>query len=68
MRRSMVTMLIGLTGLSTPLAAQGTGGGILSLGLAYTVGSGWQSVDCADAPVDDALLALAERLCNKHEA
>ena len=42
MRRSMVTMLIGLTGLSTPLAAQGTGGGILSLGLAYTVGSGWQ--------------------------
>src|SRR5256886_7128652 len=41
-RRSMVTMLIGLTGLSTPLAAQGTGGGILSLGLAYTVGSGWQ--------------------------
>ena len=42
MRRSMVTMLIGLAGLSTPLAAQDTRGGILTLGLAYTVGSGWQ--------------------------
>src|SRR5438105_3694886 len=41
-RRSMVTMLIGLTSLSTPLAAQETHGGMLTLGLAYTVGSGWQ--------------------------
>ena len=41
-RRSMVTMLIGLAGLSTPLAAQETSGGLLTLGLAYTVGSGWQ--------------------------
>ena len=35
-------MLIGLAGLSTPLAAQETSGGLLTLGLAYTVGSGWQ--------------------------
>src|SRR5207245_9565887 len=42
-RRSMVTMLIGLAGLSTPLAAQETrGGGLVTFGLAYTVGSGWQ--------------------------
>ena len=39
MRRSMVTMLTALVGLSTPLAGQ-VGG--LALGLAYTVGSGWQ--------------------------
>ena len=42
MRRSMVTMLVGLVGLSTPLAAQAGGGGLLTFGLAYTVGSGWQ--------------------------
>jgi len=41
-RRSMVTMLAALAGLSTPLAAQETRGPILTLGLAYTVGSGWQ--------------------------
>src|SRR2546425_126637 len=42
-RRSMVTMLIGLAGLSTPLATQETrGGGMVTFGLAYTVGSGWQ--------------------------
>ncbi len=36
-------MLIGLAGLSTPLAAQETrGGGLVTFGLAYTVGSGWQ--------------------------
>jgi len=35
-------MLAALAGLSTPLAAQQTSGGILALGLAYTVGSGWQ--------------------------
>src|SRR5256886_9022467 len=38
----MLTMLVGLAGLSTPLAAQETYGGLLTLGLAYTVGSGWQ--------------------------
>ncbi len=37
----------------------------ISRAAADAVGSGWQSVDCADAPNDDALLALAERLCNK---
>lgn len=47
MRRSMVTMLIGLVGLSTPLAAQQSApqamaGPFLTFGLAYTVGSGWQ--------------------------
>ena len=42
MRRSMVTMLAALAGLSTPLVAQETRGGLLTLGLAYTVGSGWQ--------------------------
>jgi hypothetical protein len=35
-------MLVGLTALSTPLAAQQSGGSLLTLGLAYTVGSGWQ--------------------------
>ena len=29
------------------------------------VGEGWASVETADAPNDDALLALAARLCNK---
>src|SRR5881296_3997406 len=38
-RRSIVTMLTALVGLSTPLPAQG---GALTVGLAYTVGSGWQ--------------------------
>ena len=42
MRRSMITMLAGLAGLSTPLVAQQTQGGMVTLGLAYTVGSGWQ--------------------------
>src|SRR5947208_6090687 len=37
-RRSMIPMLTALVGLSTPLAGQGA----LTLGLAYTVGSGWQ--------------------------
>src|SRR3989454_11836916 len=39
MRRFIVTMLTALVGLSTPLTGQG---GALTLGLAYTVGSGWQ--------------------------
>ena len=38
MRRSIVTMLAALVGLSTPLAGQNA----LTAGLAYTVGSGWQ--------------------------
>src|SRR2546429_4645483 len=38
-RRSMVTMLTARVSLSTPLAGQGNA---LTLGLAYTVGSGWQ--------------------------
>src|SRR5207245_8078099 len=37
-RRSIVTMLTTLVGLSTPLAAQNA----VTAGLAYTVGSGWQ--------------------------
>src|SRR2546428_12127275 len=38
-RRSMLTMLPALVGLSTPLAGQGNA---LTAGLAYTVGGGWQ--------------------------
>src|SRR2546422_10963890 len=38
-RRSMLTMLTALWGLSTPLAGQGNA---LTAGLAYTVGGGWQ--------------------------
>jgi hypothetical protein len=41
-RRSIVTMLAALAGLSTPLVGQEPHGGLLTLGLAYTVGSGWQ--------------------------
>jgi uroporphyrinogen-III synthase len=32
---------------------------------AKAAGDGWASVDSADAPHDEALLALTERLCNK---
>ena len=39
MRRSMVTMLATLVGLSTPLTAQS---GALGIGFAGTLGSGWQ--------------------------
>ena len=35
---------------------------------AHSIGSGWLSVDSADAPTDEALLALAARLCNKPQA
>jgi uroporphyrinogen-III synthase len=35
---------------------------------AEAVGGGWQSVDHAEAPTDDALLVLAARLCNKRRA
>lgn len=31
---------------------------------AEAVGTGWKTVEAADAPTDDALLALAARLCN----
>ena|SRR5690242_9096428 len=43
-RRSIVTMLVALTALSTPLASQGGagGGGGFTGGLAFTVGGGWQ--------------------------
>jgi uroporphyrinogen-III synthase len=32
---------------------------------AEAAGHGWQSVECAERPTDDALLALAASLCNK---
>ena len=35
---------------------------------ASAVGEGWAAVEAADAPNDDALLALTERLCNKVRA
>jgi uroporphyrinogen-III synthase len=37
----------------------------ISPAAADAVGGGWESVDAADVPNDDALLALAARLCNK---
>ena len=37
----------------------------ISRGAADAVGDGWRAVEVADAPTDDALLALAARLCNK---
>lgn len=45
MRRSMVTMLVGLLALSTPVVGQG---GALSFGLAGTLGGGWQ-IEAFDA-------------------
>jgi uroporphyrinogen-III synthase len=36
----------------------------ISEAAAEAVGGGWQSVEAADRPSDDALLALAARLCN----
>jgi len=38
--------------------------GAISAAAAEAVGGGWQSVRAADQPTDDALLALAARLCN----
>lgn len=35
---------------------------------AAAVGDGWAAVESADAPTDEALLALTERLCNKAPA
>jgi uroporphyrinogen-III synthase len=37
----------------------------ISRAAADAVGSGWQCVEAASRPSDDALLALAARLCNK---
>jgi uroporphyrinogen-III synthase len=37
----------------------------ISVAAADAVGAGWTSIDIADRPTDDALLALAARLCNK---
>jgi uroporphyrinogen-III synthase len=37
----------------------------ISPAAAEAAGGGWNSVDVAEFPSDDALLALAERLCNK---
>ena len=37
----------------------------ISAAAAEAAGSGWQRVEVAEAPNDDALLALAARLCNK---
>ena len=36
----------------------------ISVAAADAVGAGWTSIDIADRPTDDALLALAARLCN----
>jgi uroporphyrinogen-III synthase len=36
----------------------------ISEAAAEAAGSGWQAVEAAEAPTDDALLALAARLCN----
>ncbi|MFL6829421.1 MAG: uroporphyrinogen-III synthase [Sphingomicrobium sp.] len=37
----------------------------ISPAAAAAAGAGWQAVGAAEGPSDDALLALAERLCNK---
>lgn len=37
----------------------------ISTAAAQAAGSGWATVEAADAPTDDALLALAARLCKK---
>lgn len=37
----------------------------ISPAAAEAVGAGWAVVECAEKPTDDALLALAARLCNK---
>lgn len=37
----------------------------ISPAAAQAVGNGWESVEAADTPSDEALLALAARLCNK---
>jgi uroporphyrinogen-III synthase len=37
----------------------------ISQATADAAGTGWRSIDVAEQPTDDALLALAARLCNK---
>jgi uroporphyrinogen-III synthase len=37
----------------------------ISPAAAEAAGSGWERVESAEAPSDEALLALAARLCNK---
>jgi uroporphyrinogen-III synthase len=37
----------------------------ISRAAASSAGHGWMSIDAAEMPTDDALLALAARLCNK---
>jgi uroporphyrinogen-III synthase len=39
--------------------------GAISQQAAEAVGSGWECVEAAESPTDEALLALAARLCNK---
>ncbi len=39
----------------------------ISEAAADAVGQGWMSVDVAEQPADDALLALAARLCNNSQ-
>ncbi len=36
----------------------------ISLAAAEAAGSGWASIEIAETPNDEALLALATRLCN----
>ena len=40
----------------------------ISAAAAAAAGSGWEQVAVADQPTDEALLALAARLCNKTAA
>ena len=40
----------------------------ISPAAADAAGHGWEAVDVAERPTDDALLALATRLCNKPDA
>jgi uroporphyrinogen-III synthase len=40
----------------------------ISRDAADAAGSGWAAIAAADAPTDEALLALTERLCNKAQA
>ena len=37
----------------------------ISPAAAEAAGTGWERVECVDAPNDEALLALGARLCNK---
>ena len=39
----------------------------ISRAAAEAAGAGWECVEAADQPTDDALLALAARLCNNSQ-